>query len=61
MIFLAAFSLGFLLGLAADIASFLVEATFTLQDGESLVLYTDGITEAENVNRQIYGLERWWY
>ncbi len=52
------FHLGFPLGLEEDIASFLAEATVTLHDGESLVLYTDGITEAENVGQQFYGLER---
>ncbi|MBN2004024.1 MAG: SpoIIE family protein phosphatase [Anaerolineae bacterium] len=52
------FRLGFPLGLEADIASFLAEATVSLNDGESLVLYTDGITEAENVDQQIYGLDR---
>jgi PAS domain S-box-containing protein len=50
--------LGFLLGLEENVAAFLAEATVTLQSGESLVLYTDGITEAENVDQQMYGLER---
>jgi serine phosphatase RsbU (regulator of sigma subunit) len=30
----------------------------TLQAGESVVLYTDGITEAENVGHKLYGIER---
>ena len=27
----------------------------TLNDGESLVMYTDGVTEAENVNQELFG------
>ena len=29
-----------------------------LQPGDGIVLYTDGITEAENIDKQLYGLER---
>jgi PAS domain S-box-containing protein len=50
--------LGFAIGLEADIAKFVDEAAISLQAGESVVLYTDGVTEAENVDHQLYGLER---
>jgi serine phosphatase RsbU (regulator of sigma subunit) len=30
----------------------------SLQPGEAVILYTDGITEAENANRELYGVER---
>jgi sigma-B regulation protein RsbU (phosphoserine phosphatase) len=40
------------------IAKFVAEATVSLQPGDSVVLYTDGITEAENADEQLYGIER---
>ncbi len=52
------FDLGFPLGLEEDISSFINEAKVTLNYGDVLVLYTDGITEAENMNREFYGWER---
>ncbi len=33
-------------------------ASVTLQPGDRLVLYTDGVTEAENAREQEYGEER---
>jgi serine phosphatase RsbU (regulator of sigma subunit)/DNA-binding LacI/PurR family transcriptional regulator len=51
-------NLGFPLGLEESIADFVAEATVSLQPGESIVLYTDGITEAENAEKQLYGIER---
>jgi PAS domain S-box-containing protein len=50
--------LGFPIGLEEEIAEWVHEAIVTLQPGDGLVLYTDGITEAENMNREMYGLER---
>jgi len=32
--------------------------TFTLRDGDSLLLYTDGVLEATNVDEKMYGMER---
>jgi two-component system, sensor histidine kinase ChiS len=52
------FDLGFPLGLEEDISPFINEAKVTLNYGDVLVLYTDGITEAENMNREFYGWER---
>ena len=50
--------LGFPIGLEVKIADFIDEAAIRLQPGESVVLYTDGITEAENPDKQMYGLDR---
>lgn len=50
--------LGFPIGLEADITDFISEVTIHLHPGDVVVLYTDGITEAEDVNAIQYGLER---
>jgi serine phosphatase RsbU (regulator of sigma subunit) len=50
--------LGFPIGLDADIAEFVAETIVHLHPGDVVVLYTDGITEAENMDRMLYGLER---
>jgi serine phosphatase RsbU (regulator of sigma subunit) len=50
--------LGFQIGLNAEIAEFIVETSVQLYSGDVVVLYTDGITEAENMDKLLYGLER---
>jgi serine phosphatase RsbU (regulator of sigma subunit) len=50
--------LGFPLGLVEHVADFVVEKSVNLQPGDGVVLYTDGITEAENLQGELYGLER---
>jgi sigma-B regulation protein RsbU (phosphoserine phosphatase) len=50
--------LGFGLGLDAEIAEFFVETSVQLYSGDVVVLYTDGITEAENMDKLLYGLDR---
>ncbi|GAK49888.1 putative PAS/PAC sensor protein [Candidatus Moduliflexus flocculans] len=50
--------LGFPLGMVADIREWVTEVNVTLQSGDGVVLYTDGITEAQNAHNQFYGLER---
>jgi serine phosphatase RsbU (regulator of sigma subunit) len=50
--------LGFFLGLLPDISDFVNQAEVQLQSGDGIVLYTDGITEAENSAKDYYGLER---
>lgn len=50
--------LGFPIGLDDEIAEFIHHTQVELQPGDGIVLYTDGITEAENPQRQHYGLER---
>ncbi len=52
------FELGFPLGLESDISEFVGKTTLQLHTGDLAVLYTDGITEAMNPDRQQYGLER---
>jgi sigma-B regulation protein RsbU (phosphoserine phosphatase) len=52
------FNLGFPLGLENEISQWINEEKLTLNSGDVLVLYTDGITEAENINREFYGWER---
>jgi len=50
--------LGFPIGLDDDIADFIAETTISLNPGDVVVLYTDGITEAENPATEEYGIER---
>lgn len=50
--------LGFLIGLEETIADFVFQAEIPLQPTEVVVLYTDGITEAENSIGIYYGLEQ---
>jgi serine phosphatase RsbU (regulator of sigma subunit)/CheY-like chemotaxis protein len=50
--------LGFPIGLEANIQDFVSQKEIHLQGDDVVVLYTDGITEAINTNKQIYGLER---
>jgi serine phosphatase RsbU (regulator of sigma subunit) len=50
--------LGFPIGLDVDITEFVAEKLVQLYTGDVVVLYTDGITEAENMNKMLYGLER---
>jgi serine phosphatase RsbU (regulator of sigma subunit) len=50
--------LGFPLGLEEDIADFVAQTEVSLNPGDVVVLYTDGITESENTESAFYGLER---
>jgi serine phosphatase RsbU (regulator of sigma subunit) len=50
--------LGFPVALTAEIADFIQHTTVRLQPGDGVVRYTDGITEAENLAREHYGLAR---
>ncbi|MGB0385235.1 MAG: PP2C family protein-serine/threonine phosphatase [Ardenticatenaceae bacterium] len=50
--------LGIPLGLEDDISDFIDQKIVTLRPGDGVVLYTDGITEAENMAGEQYGLER---
>ena len=52
------FDLGFSIGLDEEIEEFIDSTTVKLAPGDGVVLYTDGITEAENVAGQMYGLQR---
>ncbi len=50
--------LGFPIGLVDDISSFIDDTYINLDQGDGLVLYTDGITEAENIAKQQYEIQR---
>ena len=50
--------LGFPIGLDSDIAEFIHCTKVVLNPEDVVVLYTDGITEAENIKGELYGLER---
>lgn len=50
--------LGFPVGLIDDIKDFIAQITLELQSGDGIVLYSDGITEAQNEDKECYGLER---
>lgn len=50
--------LGLPIGLEEDITPFLNYLTLELGPGDGVVLYTDGITEARNQAKQMYGIER---
>lgn len=50
--------LGFPIGLEYDISAFIAKKTIALHPGDGVVLYTDGVTEAENSTGDQYGLPR---
>jgi serine phosphatase RsbU (regulator of sigma subunit) len=50
--------LGFPIGLVDDIGDFIAQTEMQLNPGDVVVLYTDGITEAKDINKGLYGLER---
>lgn len=50
--------LGFPIGLVEDISTFVGQHSLYLNPGDGIVLYTDGVTEAENSDRALYGIER---
>ncbi len=50
--------LGIPLALLSGITQFVKETPIDLISGDGIVLYSDGITEAENEAKQFYGLER---
>jgi len=51
-------NLGFTVGLEQNIAEFIDTRRITLQQGDGVVIYTDGITEAFNQAGEEYGIER---
>jgi len=50
--------LGFPLGIEENISQYVDKLHIDLQPGDGIVLYSDGVTEAENENTEFYGLER---
>jgi serine phosphatase RsbU (regulator of sigma subunit) len=51
-------NLGFMVGLLEDIDEFVNHQEMQLAPGDGIVLYTDGIHEAQNENGKMYGLSR---
>ncbi|MEG4105748.1 AAA family ATPase [Microcoleus sp. S13_C5] len=52
--------LGFPIGLVEEIGDFISQTEVLLNPGDVVVLYTDGIPEAKNINKAQYGLKRLW-
>ncbi len=50
--------LGFPIGLDDQIADFVGELKVQLETGDVAVLFTDGITEAEDIHSNLYGIEK---
>ncbi len=50
--------LGMPIGLDDDITDLISHITVELEPGDGVVLYTDGIPEAKDINKKFYGLER---
>jgi sigma-B regulation protein RsbU (phosphoserine phosphatase) len=50
--------LGFPIALHDDIAEFISHISLELQLGDGIVLYTDGIPEAKDINKKPYGVEQ---
>ena len=50
--------LGFMVGIEPDISQFIAQKAIQLVPGDGLVLYTDGVTEARNLKKKLYGVER---
>lgn len=50
--------LGLPIGLDYDITNFIDHKLITLNQEDGIVLYTDGITEARNIDKMQYGIER---
>ena len=46
--------------LEAEIGEFIAQAQVQLNPGDVVVLYTDGISEAFDINKAQYGLKRLW-
>ncbi|OCQ93363.1 serine/threonine protein kinase [Oscillatoriales cyanobacterium USR001] len=51
-------NLGFPIGIVDDITDFVTETEINLNSGDVVLLYTDGITEAIDLNRVEYGIEQ---
>jgi sigma-B regulation protein RsbU (phosphoserine phosphatase) len=50
--------LGFPIGLEENISEFVAATTRPFAPGDMIVLFTDGITEAESEDNQLYGIEK---
>jgi sigma-B regulation protein RsbU (phosphoserine phosphatase) len=50
--------LGFPIGLEADISQFINSRSIHFDSGDIVILYTDGVTEAESPDGKLFGVER---
>lgn len=50
--------LGFPIGLESDIEPFVTTLNMSFDSGDVIVLYTDGVTEAESPDGELFGLDR---
>ena len=50
--------LGFPIALDDDIAEFISQISLELKLGDGIVLYTDGIPEAQDIKKKQYGIEQ---
>ncbi len=50
--------LGFMIGLESDIGHLLASVDVQLYQGDGIVLYTDGLIEAQNAAKETFGVER---
>ncbi len=50
--------LGLPIGLEPDISSFVATRDISFGHGDMIILHTDGVTEAENRNGELFGIER---
>lgn len=49
---------GMWLGIKEDIAELVTEETLTVNPNDTILLYTDGVTEAHNPQKEMFGMER---
>jgi len=49
---------GVALGMVPDISKIVKETDIPLDNGDTIIIYSDGIIEAKNINGELYGLER---
>ncbi|MDD4908194.1 MAG: SpoIIE family protein phosphatase, partial [Candidatus Omnitrophica bacterium] len=49
---------GFMLGMIPDIDQYLEDRFLTLNPQDKVILYTDGVTEARNIDEDLFGLKR---
>jgi phosphoserine phosphatase RsbU/P len=50
--------LGLPIGLEPDISPFVATREIAFDRGDTIILHTDGVTEAENLNGELFGIER---
>ncbi|MFA5116191.1 MAG: SpoIIE family protein phosphatase, partial [Candidatus Omnitrophota bacterium] len=49
---------GFMLGMVPEIDEYLEDRSLSLNPQDKVILYTDGVTEARNIDEDLFGLKR---